>query len=243
MLKSQWKAKEIEGVKSWYLESWITWATKSAGERPTFWRRGIQDWWMWGCFFIYVTYFFCLWNPVLEALCSCHIMGFPVTRLSDAINLLLPHRSSKLPAIHQTQSLSTMPCLFSLSLSLSLSLFQPSFQRAVALLESLLRNQSNVGGGRRVANCMVFPNIQEGRVLSVNKYSTARAAFWRNLPLRPVLGRKKRTWEEKQNGDRKRKEVLGAPPVSHLEFLQPSSAFHGSWKRGRGGWKKERGFY
>lgn len=53
------------------------------------------------------------------------------------------------------------------------------------------------------------------------------------------------SWGEKKNLWRKaewRKEVLGAPPVSCLEFLQPLSAFQGAWKWGRGAWKKWGGF-
>lgn len=154
------------------LESWITWVTKSAGERPSFWRRSTQNWKTRGCFyiFIYVT-FFCLWNPVWEALCSCHIMGFPVTRLSDAINLLLlQHSSGPLP-IQQTVSFSLLP-----HLSLSEA---SSFQRAAALLESLFCKETRTmwGAGWGLSTCMVFLNIQEVWGLSMNKYTTAQSAF------------------------------------------------------------------
>lgn len=47
---------------------------------------------------------------------------------------------------------------------------------------------------------------------------------------------KKKKREEKglRIEKKKRKEVLGAPPVRQLEFLQPQSAYQGSWKWGRG---------
>lgn len=97
-------------------------------------------------FFLYVT-FFSLWNGVLEALCSCHIMGFPVTRLSDAIKLLLPQRSSGRPSQHQTVSFWMLPHL-SLALCCSLRGTVLSECPGSAGEPFLYRNQSNVGGGQ-----------------------------------------------------------------------------------------------
>lgn len=154
-----------------------------------------------------------------------HIIRFPVTGLSEAITLFLAAPFSGATAYTPNAR------LFNAATSPS---EPPSFQRAVALPESLLRIQSSVGGGWTVSTSTVFPNIQEGQGLSRNKYSTAWSVFWGNSTLGPVLDKIKKKQQKKKGRKRHwRKEVLGAPPVRQLEFLQPPSAYQGSWKWGR----------